>query len=81
MTTSKEANISLAIKSRCLCIQIKPFKEPKDYSELIAKITEPEKKVAVFNNDMDITIKGGKNNKYIFIDIFRRRFNYILRKH
>ena len=36
MTTSKEANISLAIKSRCLCIQIKPFKEPKDYSELIA---------------------------------------------
>ena len=36
MTTSKDHNISPAIKSRCLCVQIKPFKEPKDYSELIA---------------------------------------------
>ena len=36
MTTSKDHNISAAIKSRCLCVQIKPFKEPKDYSELIA---------------------------------------------
>ena len=36
MTTSKETNVSLAIKSRCLCIQIEPFKEPKDYGELIA---------------------------------------------
>ena len=36
MTTSKETNISSAIKSRCLCIQIKPFKEAKDYGELIA---------------------------------------------
>ena len=35
MTTSKDTNISSAIKSRCLCIQIKPFKEPKDYGELI----------------------------------------------
>ena len=25
MTTSKDTNISAAIKSRCLCIQIKPF--------------------------------------------------------
>ena len=36
MTTSKDTNISPAIKSRCLCIQIKPFKEAKDYAELIA---------------------------------------------
>ena len=36
MTTSKDTNISIAIKSRCLCIQIKPFKEPRDYGELIA---------------------------------------------
>ena len=36
MTTSKDINISPAIKSRCLCIQIKPFKEPKDYGDLIA---------------------------------------------
>ena len=36
MTTSKETNISLAIKSRCLCIKIRPFKEPRDYGELIA---------------------------------------------
>ena len=36
MSTSKDTNISSAIKSRCLCIKLKPFKEPKDYSELIA---------------------------------------------
>ena len=35
MTTSNDKNISQAIKSRCLCIKIKPFKEPKDYAELI----------------------------------------------
>ena len=36
MTTSKDTNISQAIKSRCLCLQIKPFKKPKDYADLIA---------------------------------------------
>ena len=36
MTSSKDTNISPAIKSRCLCVQIKPFKEPIDYAELIA---------------------------------------------
>ena len=36
MTTSKDTNISPAIKSRCLCIQIAPFKEAKDYAELLA---------------------------------------------
>ena len=35
MTSSKESNISSAIQSRCLCIKIKPFKEPKDYGYLI----------------------------------------------
>ena len=37
------------------------------YNDLIAKITEPEKKVTEFNNDMGITIKEGKNDKYIFV--------------
>ena len=36
ITSSKDSNIYLAIKSRCLCIKIKPFKEPKDYAELIS---------------------------------------------
>ena len=36
ITSSKDSNISSAIKSRCLCIKIKPFKEPKDYAELIS---------------------------------------------
>lgn len=35
ITSSTDTNISSAIKSRCLCIKIKPFKEPKDYAELI----------------------------------------------
>ena len=37
------------------------------YSDLIAKITEQENKVAEFNNDIGITIKEGKNDKYIFV--------------
>ena len=36
ISTSKDTNISSAIKSRCLCIQIQPFKEPKDYGDLIS---------------------------------------------
>ncbi len=36
ITSSKETNISAAIKSRCLYIKIKPFNEPKDYAELIS---------------------------------------------
>ena len=36
ITSSKDTNILAAIKSRCLCIKIKPFKEPKDYAELIS---------------------------------------------
>ena len=36
ITSSIDTNISSAIKSRCLCIKIKPFKEPKDYAELIS---------------------------------------------
>jgi hypothetical protein len=36
ITTSNDIQISSAIKSRCLCIKIKPFKESKDYAELIS---------------------------------------------
>ena len=35
ITSSNDTNVSLAIKSRCLCIKIKPFKSPKDYGDLI----------------------------------------------
>ena len=36
ITSSNDMNISSAIKSRCLCIKIRPFKEAKDYAELIS---------------------------------------------
>ena len=36
ITSSSDVHISSAIKSRCICIKIKPFKESKDYAELIS---------------------------------------------
>ena len=77
MTTSKDTNISPAIKSRCLCIQIKPFKEPKDYGELIAnnlKYSDIED-----NNIIDISKKIG----YGFFKLKENedQSNYILKNY
>ena len=36
ITSSSDVHISSAIKSRCVCIKIKPFKKPKEYAELIS---------------------------------------------
>jgi len=36
VVTSNETALSAAIKSRCLCVMLKPFEEPKHYAELIS---------------------------------------------
>ena len=77
MTTSKDTNISPAIKSRCLCIKIKPFKEPKDYSELIAnnlKYCDID-----VNNIIDIAKKIG--NGFYKLKEKEEQTNYILKNY
>ena len=77
MTTSKDTNISLAIKSRCVCIKIKPFKEAKDYAELIAnnlKYSDIDD-----NNIVDIAKKLG--NAFYKLKQLEEPSNYILKNY
>ena len=55
MTTSKEANISLAIKSRCLCIQIKPF-NPIIEETFLCRIKNIYFFVKTFNHPITLNI-------------------------
>jgi midasin (ATPase involved in ribosome maturation) len=77
MTTSKDTNISSAIKSRCLCIQIKPFQEPKDYGDLIANNLKYSD--IADNNIIDVAKKIG----YGFYKLKQEeeQSNYILRNY
>ena len=73
ITSSNITNISSAIKSRCLFIKMRPFKEAKDYAELISNslintgisdknINEISKKKVM----LLICLKKKKNNQIIY---------------
>ena len=77
MTTSKDTNISQAIKSRCLCLQIKPFKKPKDYADLIANNLKYSD--IAENNIIDISKKIG--HAFYKLKEDEDQSNYILKNY
>ena len=77
ITSSNFINISSAIKSRCVCIKINPFKEPKDYAELISNSLINTS--IADNNIIEISKKIG----YSFYELKKKenQSNYILKNY
>ena len=78
ITSSNETIISSAVKSRCLCIRIKPFKENKDYSILLLN-SLVDKSEMNEKNILELSKSIGKAFSEIKKD--EKEFNYILKNY